>query len=164
MTIYRWLQDASSHDPSAMRKILKENRELKAQNKVLCALVKKFSIEAGNKKNGFIVDATEDETSKDGLRRQLCQSLDISPCSCTKGLTLKRLDQRNAADVERLREVNQLWPLYGVRRLADKLNWSEGKTWRIRDLAGVRVRRAAQSLTSPNRLLKRLLKPLTIFS
>lgn len=55
-----------------------------------------------------------------------------------------KLEERNQADMKRLKQINQEQPFYGVARLAIALHWSEGKTRRIRNLAQVTAARRAQ--------------------
>lgn len=51
------------------------------------------------------------------------------------------LNARDAAAVRELLSVHEEHPRYGVRRLAAELAWSEGKTRRIRTLAGFTIAR-----------------------
>ena len=47
-TIYAWLRDISG--PTNYKDLLKEHRDLKAENKVLRALVRRFSADSSQKK------------------------------------------------------------------------------------------------------------------
>lgn len=59
---------------------------------------------------------------------------------CPRTVRTKR-DEQNVAQ---LRTVHEQHPFYGVERLAIHLGWSEGKTRRIRNLAGVLVPTASK--------------------
>ena len=48
-SIYNWLKESKT-DGVTLRQTLKELKEVKAQNEVLCALVKKFSLDSIKKK------------------------------------------------------------------------------------------------------------------
>ncbi len=52
--------------------------------------------------------------------------------------------KRNTSAIHELLSVHQEHPRYGVRRLAAELGWSQGKTRRIRVLAGVTVARRSK--------------------
>lgn len=47
--VYKWL-DQVEDNPGDYRKLLKEYKQVKAQNEVLCSLVKKFSADSLKKK------------------------------------------------------------------------------------------------------------------
>lgn len=53
----------------------------------------------------------------------------------------KKLATRNEHDAELLRSIHEANPHYGVRRLAIKLKWSEGKTRRLCHLANITAKR-----------------------
>jgi transposase InsO family protein len=62
------------------------------------------------------------------------------------------LAERDASAVRELLLVHEEHPRYGVRRIAAELGWSEGKTRRIRRLAGVTIARRSKKYgkrTSP---------------
>ena len=74
----------------------------------------------------------------------------------------EKLATRNEYDVELLRNVHEANPYYGVRRLAIKLKWSEGKTRRLCHLANITARKAKKArnnrdkseITAPPNLLQ----------
>ena len=49
-TIYRWLDQSAGSNSDQVRSLIKENRQLKREVKMLCSLVKKFSAESAKKK------------------------------------------------------------------------------------------------------------------
>jgi len=71
--------------------------------------------------------------------------------------------ERDKQAVRQLLAVHQEHPRYGVRRLAAELGWSQGKTRRIRTLAGVTIlrrskkygKRTRAEITAPANALKR---------
>ena len=54
------------------------------------------------------------------------------------------LSERDKVAISQLREAHGQHPLYGVRRLALYLDWSENKARRIRTLAGVHITRPSK--------------------
>lgn len=54
------------------------------------------------------------------------------------------LSDRDRVAISQLREAHEQHPLYGVRRFAIHLGWSENKARRIRTLAGVRITRPSK--------------------
>ena len=79
-------------------------------------------------------------TAADSLRRAVCSAVGISPTYLYQPLKFSRAADNLKDDIKALAEIAEVYPLYGVRRLADRLNWSIGKTRRIRDLAGIKVK------------------------
>ena len=56
----------------------------------------------------------------------------------------RTLSLRDQQATQRLRQVHEVHPFYGVERLAIHLGWSQDKTRRIRNLAGIRIPRAGK--------------------
>lgn len=75
-------------------------------------------------------------------RKQFAATLGVSRTHYYRAATKQQA--KNEVDVAALRAVHAAHPFYGVARLAIHLGWSEAKTRRIRNLAGVVVPTASK--------------------
>ena len=60
-----------------------------------------------------------------------------------------KANNNDVRDIKILTDLHTLHPLFGVRRLADSLNWSQAKTRRIRNLAKIIVKSYRQRPKRP---------------
>lgn len=81
-----------------------------------------------------------------GLKTKFAKVLQICRTQLYRSATQQA--KRDAADIETLVQAHNAEPFYGVARLAILLSWSERKTRRIRNLAGVTARRRKKKASS----------------